>query len=902
MIIDEEKAFLDKTPKAEIFKNGTSYFSPNFLHGMQMKKEKFEEYAEYIKNEKGETGITVEPDWNRWDDPHLFDDTDEYFNVCRDTFEILRKKGMYTWIYDEPGYPSGGFGICVMEENSGLIQTGIEMKAVSPGDAVSDMKVFAVDSEKFKAIGNEEKCNGKMYGFRVVPLIKGTISHISRRHRLPDERFNEQILYGYPNLLDKRAAELFIKKAYEPYKKHLGEYLGKEVKAIFTDEPIIPFRHYYAPETAPALPWCENFDGLYKDMYGEDISEKLPQLFLNIGDYKVTRWKYWRLVSQLFAENFVRTAAQWCRETGMYFTGHFLHEEILATQVLCSGSLLKASKEMTMPGSDNLSMGFAGRGVGIRLSTVGGCSHCGEVLPKIISSAAHLTGKARTASESHGWSQPSSGTSYSGYIGTANWQMSLGINTLPYYTMDFRGATDEQRKKYHEYISRISYMTSGGKHITSTAVLYPIAGVWANITPCDEDLPSLAGLGPLEREHWHYCRNEKINTLQNIFDDTCKNLLSLKNDFDYVEEEDVESSIFENHCMNIGGRKYSSVLVCGCDFISGNALRKLEEAAANGIRVIVGGIKPTASDDEAQLKNFLNNDKIRFVENVEEACGYIAENSDNIRLSPHKNDIYAIHIKKEKADIYFISNHSYSDWEGAVYFPSAENPCLWDARSGKIYPLFGEICDDGCKIKLKLRGCTAKTVVFGSDEKTEDAEYKEYIYPIAQTGEQLAYEFDRITREKYFGDTKPKLELCKNLSFGLHAPYGGMSLCGDTLNIESAYRPGEAIEGMKWSGKLEPGVYRVSMDAECGNITGWGIMPRHFDENGDEIIESGFNESWRQELSINRSHEKANFSLYFEVPAGAEETHVMVCPACKEMFLKPAFMKITESKLERADI
>ena len=91
MIIDEEKAFLDKAPKAGIFKNGTSYFSPNFLHGMQMKKEKFEEYAEYIKNEKGETGITVEPDWNRWDDPPLFDDTDEYFNVCRDTFEILRK-------------------------------------------------------------------------------------------------------------------------------------------------------------------------------------------------------------------------------------------------------------------------------------------------------------------------------------------------------------------------------------------------------------------------------------------------------------------------------------------------------------------------------------------------------------------------------------------------------------------------------------------------------------------------------------------------------------------------------------------------------------------------------------------------------------------------------------------
>lgn len=902
MIIDEEKAFLDKAPKAEIFKNGTSYFSPNFLHGMQMKKEKFEEYAEYIKNEKGETGITVEPDWNRWDDPFLFDDTDKYFNDCRDTFEILRKKGMYTWIYDEPGYPSGGFGIRVMEENSGLIQTGIEMKAVSPGDAVSDMKVFAVDGEKFKAIGNEEKCNGKMYGFRVVPLIKGTISHISRRHRPPDEQFDEKILYGYPNLLDKRAAELFIKMAYEPYKKHLGEYLGKEVKAIFTDEPIIPFRHYYEPETAPALPWCENFDALYKDMYVEDISEKLPQLFLNVGDYKVTRWKYWRLVSQLFAENFVRTAAQWCRENGMYFTGHFLHEEILATQALCSGSLLKAAKEMTMPGSDNLSMGFAGKGVGVRLSTVGGCSHCGEVLPKIISSAAHLTGKARTASESHGWSQPSSGTSYSGYIGTANWQMSLGINTLPYYTMDFRGATDEQRKKYHEYISRISYMTSGGSHITSTAVLYPIAGVWANITPCDEDLPSLAGLGPLEREHWHYCRNEKINTLQNIFDDTCKNLLMLKNDFDYVEEEDIESCTYGNQCININGREYSSVLVSGCDFISGNALRKLEEAAKNGVNVMVSGIKPTASDDVEQLEIFLNCGKIKFEENVENACAYIAEKQGNIRLSPHKNDVYAIRIKKEKTDIYFISNHSYSDWEGTVYFPSAENPRLWDARSGEIYPLFGEVCENRCKIKLKLRGCTAKTIVFGSTEKTENMEYKEYIYPIAQTGEQLAYEFDRITREKYFGDMKPKLELYENLSFRLHAPYGGMSLWKNTLNIGSAYRPGEAIEGMKWSGRLEHGVYRVSTDVECGNVTAWGIMPRHFDKNGDEIIENGFNESWRQELSINRSHEKTNFSLYFEVPEGAEETHIMICPACKEMFLKSAFIKITEAKLERAEL
>lgn len=84
--------------------------------------------------------------------------------------------------------------------------------------------------------------------------------------------------------------------------------------------------------------------------------------------------------------------SDWCMKHGMYFTGHMLHEEHLCTQALCSGSLLRKARGMSMPGTDNLSMGFPGRGVGAKMSVVGTSSQNGAVTPKLISSAAHLSG------------------------------------------------------------------------------------------------------------------------------------------------------------------------------------------------------------------------------------------------------------------------------------------------------------------------------------------------------------------------------------------------------------------------------------------------------------------------------------------------------------------------------
>ena len=126
----------------------------------------------------------------------------------------------------------------------------------------------------------------------------------------------------------------FVEITHERYKEAVGDEFGKTVPAIFTDEPNVcskislPTAH--SREDA-SLPWTPEFDGSFRDTYGYDIVAKIPELFWELPEGKVSkaRYHFHDHISECFTAAFADTCGNWCKENGIALTGHLFGEPTL---------------------------------------------------------------------------------------------------------------------------------------------------------------------------------------------------------------------------------------------------------------------------------------------------------------------------------------------------------------------------------------------------------------------------------------------------------------------------------------------------------------------------------------------------------------------------------------------
>ena len=112
--------------------------------------------------------------------------------------------------------------------------------------------------------------------------------------------------------MNPKVTKEFIKVTHEVYKSELGEYFGKTVKGIFTDEP----------QLLGDYPWSSEIEKAYRAEYGEDIRNSLWKLKMCDGGYEF-KYRYRMLTNKLFSESYVKPINKWCEQNGLAFTGHF---------------------------------------------------------------------------------------------------------------------------------------------------------------------------------------------------------------------------------------------------------------------------------------------------------------------------------------------------------------------------------------------------------------------------------------------------------------------------------------------------------------------------------------------------------------------------------------------------
>lgn len=343
----------------------------------------------------------------------------EWFLNIETAIKRAKELGMQAWAYDENGWPSG-FG-------GGKINGKGEQ---------NQQKYLRTDESKEKD--------------------EHTICFVG------EKRFFYEVNPFYVDTLDARVTEEFINEIYEPY----YEKFKSEITGFFTDEPQI---------SRNGIPWSLNLPDAYRKEYGEEIFSHLPELFEDTGDYKKTRMRFWRLITKLFSENYMKKIYDWCKKRGLELTGHLVLEETFLSQLTTNGAVMPHYEYFTIPGMDCL---------GRRIIT--------DLTSYQLGSAAQQLGKKQVLSES--FAMCGHNVSFEELKGIYEHQMVRGVNLLCQHLQGYsmRGARKRdyppamfyQQPWWERYnlfcngLARIGMILEGGKCECDTLVLHPQTSAW----------------------------------------------------------------------------------------------------------------------------------------------------------------------------------------------------------------------------------------------------------------------------------------------------------------------------------------------------------------------------------------------------------------------------------------
>ncbi len=464
--------------------------------------------------------------------------SDEWFDNVKATLREGKKLDMQSWGYDENGWPSG-FG-------SGIVN----------GLGVKYQQKYLRCEETETAAKNDNTIINLPYNSKNL-------------------HFYYEVNPFYVDTLDGEVISEFIRATHNTYKKKLGDEFT-DMAGFFTDEPQISRNGY---------PWSFILEKEYMKAYGEPLAPNLAGLFYDTPNSNEVKYKYFKLLTDLFSENYMNNIYKWCQSNGSALTGHLALEEGLWDNMLSNGTCMPHYEYMTVPGMDNLGRALNHLECSMQLS-----------------SAANQLGKKQILSETYaacGWN-----VNFEELLWIYEHQMVHGINYLCQhlegYTLrgirkrDYPATLFKQQPWWNDYhtfndkVSRIGMLIAEGKTEHEILVLHSADSAWANF-----DINS--------RGYASRLCNEMVDTM---------NILE-KNQFQYHLGD---ATLMKRHAKTkngkiiIGTQSYSVVVVPPSDCLASNTVKLLKEFKEQGGLVIFTDRIPTMIDGKCtdEITQFAN--------------------------------------------------------------------------------------------------------------------------------------------------------------------------------------------------------------------------------------------------------------------------------------------------------
>lgn len=569
---------------------------------------------------------------------YLSEEWMEFVKVCA---EKARQTGSYAWLYDEDRWPSGFAAgkVPMMDEK----YRSRRLVLLRKDEVTENDRIFKKYSES-----GIEYCICK----RVDPLglrwYNGTC---------------------YVDLMNPEMVKAFLDTTHEKYKEACGEYFGKEIPGIFTDEPC------YIQPKEKSVPWTDNLPSIFEERKGYSLNDCLEDLFFDIEgrDYHKVRYDFYDCITRLFVESFTKQYYDWCENNRLIMTGHYLYEDNHVRQVKYIGAAMPHYEFMHWPGVDKL------------------LRHIEQhVTIRQLSSVADQLGKERAVCEAFGITGQQVNFFHRKWIG--DWMASLGINFvnshLSSYSMRGERKRDcppnlfyqqpwwEDERKYADYTGRLCYLLAQGKREVDILVLHTISSVWSEYSPLHESN--------------HYMAETEL--YDKPFQDFSYKLTAEKLDHHYGDEIIMENHArIENGQLVIGRHQYSTIVVPPALTMGSNTARLIAEFAETAPeRVIFIGKVPGRVDGEIKDINLPEGVKVAATmdQAVELLKSYYTEGIIVTDVMTGKNASRVMcHSRTiENGKLVFLNNSDeIREARTRISIPASSAPFILDLMTGKIY-------------------------------------------------------------------------------------------------------------------------------------------------------------------------------------------------------------------------
>lgn len=521
--------------------------------------------------------------------------SEEWFKAIRAGIDEAGKLGMEASLYDEDRWPSGAGGGMVTADRRYRIRFLELYGADEPisGRAEDVLTCYYYDVRQdadntlldYRQVKADDEIAG---GCRRIKII------VRSAHDQPG--FNNA---AYLDTMNPEAVQAFIDFTHERYFAECGSDFGKKVPYFFTDEP-----NYLDQIDHCRRAWSDRLPELFKAEMQQDITGFLPEFFLKTtARFSRARYVYYRIMTGLLADTFMKMIGQWCEKHNIKFTGHMLREDTLSNQLFAIGAAMPHYEYMHMPGIDLLTEKW------VTVNTV-----------KQVASVAHQLGKKRVLSETYGctgWD-----FSLAGHKALGDWQYALGVNYrcqhLYWYSMrgqakrDYPASIGGQSPwcgvyaPLEEYFGRLSELLSNAESTAELLVVHPVESMWGCAGSYDKQL----SYDP---------------ALDAAFDQLGNALVKAQVEFDYGDESLMAKyGSVKNGALAVGQALYRGVYLPEVLTLRGTTIELLREFCLAGGRVWYSGSIPQnidgKADDDGVLtelyKHFIQLDSAVFADQL----------------------------------------------------------------------------------------------------------------------------------------------------------------------------------------------------------------------------------------------------------------------------------------------
>ncbi len=265
----------------------------------------------------------------------------EWLRQWRFALDECKRLGMECHIYDENGFPSG----------------------FASGEVVSGNPDLAAHYlTPVKITNSNQSPEGAVVAYFKLPDPNGQPQQVEKeslQQATPRQPVWALVVrkvearpghggFPYPDVLRRETADRFIEVTHDRYAGHFGNSFGETVKYVFTDEPDMPGKN--------GLPWSDNLLAEFRKEHGYDLRDEIGPLCFGGSGSTAVRFDYYKTVSRLWIDNFVKPIYQWCEQHDLAFTGHLWEHEWPVPQK--QPLVMHTYRWMQAPGTDLLGFHF----------------------------------------------------------------------------------------------------------------------------------------------------------------------------------------------------------------------------------------------------------------------------------------------------------------------------------------------------------------------------------------------------------------------------------------------------------------------------------------------------------------------------------------------------------------